>query len=82
MLNSANTVEIFTGKGDGTFNSGVSFAGTGPVALGVGDFNGDKKMDLAVANYTASSVTVLLKANGQAGSQIRMAKAHMPMFQQ
>ena len=83
MLNGANTVEIFTGKGDGTFNSGVSFAGgTRPVALGVGDFNGDKKMDLAVANYTASSVTVLLKANGQAGSQVRTAKAHMPMVQQ
>jgi hypothetical protein len=41
VLNGANTVEIFTGKGDGTFNSGVSFAvGTGPVALGVGDFMG------------------------------------------
>jgi FG-GAP-like repeat len=64
VLNGANTVEIFTGKGDGTFNSGVSFAvGTGPVALGVGDFNGDKKMDLAVANYTASSVTVLLNTS-------------------
>jgi hypothetical protein len=63
-LNGANTVEIFTGKGDGTFNSGVSFAvGTGPVALGVGDFNGDKKMDLAVANYTASAVTVLLNTS-------------------
>ncbi|SPE23836.1 conserved exported hypothetical protein [Acidobacteriia bacterium SbA2] len=61
VLNGANTVAVFTGKGDGTFNAAVSFAvGTGPVALTVADLNADKKMDLVVANYTASTVTILL----------------------
>jgi hypothetical protein len=41
VLNGANTVEIFTGKGDGTFNSGVSFAvGTGPGGPGRRRFHG------------------------------------------
>ena len=74
VLNGANTVAIFTGKGDGTFNAAVSFAvGTGPVALAVADLNGDKKLDLAVANYTASSVTILL--NKGTGTSISFAQA-------
>ena len=74
VLNGANSVDVFTGKGDGTFNAAVSFAvGTGPVALAVADFNGDKKMDLAVANYTASSVTILL--NKGSGTTVSFAQA-------
>lgn len=74
VLNGANTVDIFTGKGDGTFNAGVSFAvGTGPVALAVADLNGDKKLDLVVVNYTASSVTVLL--NKGTGTSVAFSQA-------
>jgi hypothetical protein len=73
-LNGANTVAVFTGKGDGTFNAATSFAtGTGPVALAMGDFNGDKKTDLAIANYTASSVTVLL--NTSSGNTVSFSPA-------
>jgi hypothetical protein len=35
-------------------------AGTGPVSVAVGDFNGDGKPDLAVANHTSNDVSVLL----------------------
>src|SRR5690349_21472181 len=35
-------------------------AGAGPVYVAVGDFNGDGKTDLAVANYHSANVSVLL----------------------
>jgi len=73
-LNGANSVAVFTGKGDGTFNAAQSFAvGTGPVALVAADFNGDKKQDLAIANYTASSITVLL--NTSSGGSLSFKEA-------
>ena len=48
---SADTVAVALSNGDGTFASPVtSYAGTGPGALAVGDFNGDGKLDVAIAN--------------------------------
>ena len=74
VLNGANTVAIFSGNGNGTFNAAVHVAvGSGPVALAVADLNGDKKLDLVVANYTASSVTVLL--NKGTGTTISFSQA-------
>ncbi len=45
------TATIFLGQGDGTFKSGATYA-AGPYASGIatGDFNGDGKLDLVVAN--------------------------------
>ena len=44
-----------------TFATQQTFAtGTGPAALAVGDFNGDGKPDLAVANAGGNTVSVLL----------------------
>lgn len=61
-------VRIFLGKGDGTFNAGASYAITGdaPVGIGVGDFNGDGSLDLAVTNYASSSndAIAILLGNG------------------
>src|SRR5207245_261548 len=65
------TISLLLGKGDGTFQAAVDYgAGTNPVSLVVGDFNGDGKLDLAVANlgsyvrnigiYTNSAISVLL----------------------
>src|SRR5262249_37400314 len=46
--------------GDGTFQSSVNYsAGAGPDHIAVGDFNGDGRLDLAVANGGSNSVTVL-----------------------
>jgi hypothetical protein len=54
---------------------GVSFivrrefgAGGGPVSVAVGDFNGDGKPDLAVANSVSNDVSVLL-GNGDGSFQ-------------
>jgi hypothetical protein len=55
------TVRVLLGKGDGTFQPAVNYAaGKEPTSVAVGDFNGDGKQDLAVANYYSSGVSVLL----------------------
>ena len=56
-------VIILLGNGDGTFTPlGASPIPTGgaPEAIAVADFNGDGKLDLAVANSGSNNVTILL----------------------
>jgi len=58
-----NSVTILLGKGDGTFmppSSSPVSVGAGPTALAMGDFTGDGKLDLAVANSTDNTLTILL----------------------
>ncbi|HYW43991.1 MAG TPA: VCBS repeat-containing protein [Bryobacteraceae bacterium] len=57
-------VFVLLGNGDGTFGAPKSIsAGSAPVSLAVADFNGDGKLDLAVANVTSRTVS-LLPGNG------------------
>jgi len=54
-------IAILLGRHDGTFFVAPSITvGNIPSALATGDFNGDGKIDIAVANEGASSVTILL----------------------
>jgi len=57
------TISILLGNGDGTFQNPTTFA-TGAItrSVAVGDFNGDGRPDLAVANYGSNTVSVLLNA--------------------
>lgn len=56
-----NTVSIYLGNGDGTFNSNGTLAtGNGPIALATADFNGDGFVDLAVLNETDNTVSIFL----------------------
>ena len=49
-------LSILLGDGTGNFSAPTTFAvGAGPLEVAVGDFNGDGKQDLAVANYANGS---------------------------
>jgi hypothetical protein len=57
----SNSVSIFLGNGDGTFQAGVSSAtGEDPIALAAGDFNGDGKLDLVLADRASYTISILL----------------------
>ena len=57
-----NTISVLLGLGDGGFGGQTTFAvGSAPWAVAVGDFNGDGRPDLAVANDDAlGTVSILL----------------------
>ena len=58
----ANTVSVLLGKGDGTFAPHVDYpVGSAPSGIAVGDFNNDGKLDIAVVyGFNLSKVAVLL----------------------
>ncbi len=54
-------VSVLLGNGDGTFQSQVTYAvGQDPSAIVAGDFTGDGRLDLAVANFVSGTVSVLM----------------------
>jgi hypothetical protein len=60
-LNDYGRVWVLLGNGDGTFQSPLAVAtGDDGTSLAMGDFNGDGKLDLAVANEAFDDVWVLL----------------------
>ena len=64
-----NNVTVLLGDGTGRFTAAPNSpfpAGSQPNSVAVGDFNGDGKPDLAIANYNSNNVTVLL-GNGAGG---------------
>jgi hypothetical protein len=65
----SNNVTVLLGDGSGGFSAaaGSPFAtGNAPVSVAVGDFNGDGKQDLATANESVNTLSVLL-GNGSGG---------------
>jgi hypothetical protein len=63
---SANNVMVLLGNGHGSFQpepSSPFTAGVNPQSMAVGNFNGDGKTDLAVANSGGGNVTILLGAD-------------------
>jgi hypothetical protein len=59
----SNSVTILFGIGDGNFRPAPHSpvpVGHNPECVAVGDFNSDNKTDLAVANYSDGTVTILL----------------------
>src|SRR6266699_2929617 len=57
----SSTVTVLLGNGNGTFRPAPSLTvGNGPAGVAAGDFNGDGKLDLAVANLNENTLSVLL----------------------
>jgi len=64
-LSNANSVSVLLGKADGTFALHVDYSvGAAPVAVAVGDFNGDGKLDIAVLLGSSNTVVGILIGNG------------------
>ncbi len=65
----SGNLSVYLGDGKGSFSQAEGspyLAGQNPTDLAPGDFNGDGRMDVAVANHGIKTVTVLLgKGNGQ-----------------
>jgi hypothetical protein len=61
VVDNIGLVSVFLGNGDGTFRTRVDYpAGFLPYgSIGIGDFNGDGSLDLAVASGGSNSVTIL-----------------------
>ena len=62
----ANTISVFLGNGDGTFQSRSDYnVGTQPMSAAIADFNRDGKPDLAVANQGDGSISILLNQGNE-----------------
>jgi hypothetical protein len=64
-VNDASSISLLLGRGDGTFQLGLKYpAGTKPYSgnhwLGIGDLNGDTRLDVVSANQSDDNVSVLL----------------------
>ena len=59
----SHNVSILLGNGDGTFTEATESpvtVGEGPKSIAVGDFDGNNVLNLAVTNYDANTVSILL----------------------
>jgi hypothetical protein len=68
------------GNGSGGFGPLVNFAaGDAPYSVAVGDFNGDGRPDLAMANFASDNVSVLLgNGNGGFSPPVNFAAGDIP----
>ncbi len=59
----SGSASVLLGNGNGTFQAALNYAtGTDSYSVAVGDFNGDRSPDLAVANAGSNNLSVLLNA--------------------
>lgn len=71
--NGSNSISVFrnssTGAGNISYTAKVDFTtGTTPVFISTGDFDGDNKYDLAVANFGSNSLSVFRNTSSGTGN--------------
>lgn len=78
----SNTISIFLGKGDYSFNVKQDFpAAKNPLMIAVSDFNRDGHLDLAVTSVEEKKVSIFLgKGNGAFGPKINIAVDTDPIW--
>ncbi len=77
---SNNYVSVLLGNGDGSFQEAKNYAaGAAPHSVAVGDFNGDGKADLAVADVDGSVSVLLGNGDGTFQATVNYAAANAPV---
>ncbi|RXZ79780.1 VCBS repeat-containing protein [Paenibacillaceae bacterium] len=76
-----NKVSVLQGNGDGTLKANIQYeVGAQPLSASVADFNGDGKLDAAVANYGDQSISLLLgKGDGKFEDAVHYAVGSNPI---
>jgi FG-GAP-like repeat/FG-GAP repeat len=76
-----NSVSVLANRGDGSFEARRDYeTGGDPNWLAIDDLNGDGKLDLATANYTAHSVSVLFnRGDGSFTAKVDYPTGHGPV---
>src|SRR5205807_2406115 len=70
-LGAGGSLGILLGNGDGSFRPVANLpVASNPIAVAVGDFNKDGKLDVVAANLFGSSVSVFL-GNGDGSFQLK-----------
>lgn len=79
-VNSAGSISILLGYGDGTFAPKVDYpSGLNSVSLTAADFNADGKLDLAVTNFGSNSISIFLgKGDGAFAPKSDIAVGRTP----
>ena len=74
------TIALHPAEADLLFNPAVNYgAGDWPYSVAIGDLNGDKKPDLAVANFRSDNVSVLLgKGDGTFQRAVNYGTGNFP----
>jgi hypothetical protein len=77
----SNTLNVFLGNGDGTFQAARSTpVGTNPLSAAVGDFDGDGTLDMVVADYSHGGAVQVLLGNGDGTFQPALNVFSDPSF--
>src|SRR5579871_6207120 len=80
FASAANNLQIFLGNGNGTFQPPANYlTGTGALFVSAADLNGDKKLDLAVADLNGLDI-LMGNGDGTFQSPVLYTTACIPIF--